>query len=216
MPMPVASCTIQDVTDVLEFTGTTEAKQDVVVRARVAGYLQKIHFTDGQLVKEGQLLFTIEPDAYRARRDEAAAMLKAGQTELERAKEDMERIEKAVATAAVSRQELTRARAAFETAQAQVLGFEAMLTNAELDLSYTEIRSPITGRIGRRLVDIGNLVGGGESTPLATIKETSPIYVFFHISEHLLNGDLLRRLQGDRDAEPLAFSVGLPAEGTFP
>ncbi len=216
MPLPVDDCTIKDITDFLEFTGTTEAKQDVVVRARVAGYLQEIHFTDGQVVQTNQPLFTIEPEAYRARLDEAAARVKAAQTELQRARDDLDRVEKAVETGAVSRQDLTRARAAYDTAQAQLLAHEATLQNAELDLSYTQVRSPIDGRIGRRLVDIGNLVGGAEATALATIKQTEPIYVFFHISEKMLTGDFLRRLQGGNDVEPLTLSVGLPGTGEFP
>lgn len=216
MPMPVGECVIQDITDYLEFTGTTEAVSDVEIRARVEGYLKDVHFVDGQLVEQGQLLFTIEPEAYQARRDEAAAMLAAGRTELERAREDLERIEKAVQTGSVSRQELTRAQAAYQTAEAQVLGFQAALDMAKLNLSYTEIRSPVAGRIGRRLVDIGNLVGAPERTILTTIRQTQPIYVFFHISEHLLKGDLMRRLVGGNNVEPQVFAVGLPEQNDYP
>lgn len=216
MPMPVGECTIKDVTDALEFTGTTEAVSDIEIRARVEGFLQKIHFTDGQWVEQDQLLFTIEPETYRARRDEAAAMLTASQTELRRAHEDMERIEKAVQTGSVSRQELTRAQAAYQTAQAQVLGRQASLDMAELNLSYTEIRSPVAGRVGRRLVDVGNLVGAPERTILTTIRQTQPIYVFFHISEHLLKGDLMRRLVGGNGVEPQTFTVGLPEQHDYP
>lgn len=216
MPMPVATCLLQDVTDALTFTGTTAAMNAVEIRARVEGYLNGIHFTDGSLVEEGQLLFTIEPETYRSRRDEAAAMLKAGQTELGRARLDLERIDKAVQTGSVSQQELTRARAAYETAQAQVSGYQATLEKAELDLSYTAIRSPITGRIGRRQVDVGNLVGAGDRTVLTTVMQTQPIYVFFHIGESLLKGDLLRRLQGGPEVEPLMFAVGLPSQDDYP
>ncbi|HDS85460.1 MAG TPA: efflux RND transporter periplasmic adaptor subunit [Phycisphaerales bacterium] len=216
VPLPVDRCTIKDITDFLEFTGTTEAVNVVEIRARVEGYLEQIHFTDGSLVEKDQLLFTIEPDIYRSRRDEAASRLKAGQTELQRAREDLERIQKAVQTGSVSRQELTRAQAAYDTAQAQVLGAQAALDMAELNLSYTEIRSPITGRIGRRLVDVGNLVGALDRTVLTTIRQIRPIYVFFHISERLLEGDLLRRLQGGEAVEPLSLSVGLPHTGVFP
>jgi RND family efflux transporter MFP subunit len=216
LPAPVARCILQDVTDALEFTGTTKAVNAVEIRARVEGYLKGIHFADGSLVDEGQLLFTIEPEMYLSRRDEAAAMLKAGQTELERARLDLERIDKAVQTGSVSQQELTRARAAYDTAQAQVMGYQAMLQKAELDLSYTEIRSPIRGRIGRRLVDAGNLVGAGDRTVLTTVMQTQPIYVFFHIGEELLKGDLLRRLHGGGDAEPLRFAAGLPNANDSP
>ena len=200
----------------LEFTGTTKAVNAVEIRARVEGFLEGIHFADGSLVEEGQLLFTIEPETYMSRRDEAAAMLKAGQTELERARLDLERIDKAVQTGSVSQQELTRARAAYDTAQAQVMGYQAALDKAALELSYTEIHSPIRGRIGRRLVDVGNLVGAGDRTVLTTVMQTQPIYVFFHIGEQMLKGDLLRRLQGGADVEPLRFAVGLPNANEYP
>lgn len=216
MSMPVARCVIQDVTDAYDFTGTTEAVNTVEIRARVEGYLKGIHFTDGSLVEKGQLLFTIEPEAFKSRRDEAAAHLKAGQAELERARLDLERIEKAILTNAVSQQDLTRVRAAHDTAQASVMGFQAALDKAELDLSYTEIHSPIAGRIGRRLVDVGNLVGAQDRTVLTTVMQIQPMYVFFHLGEHLLQGDLLQRLQGGDKVEPLRFAVGLPDEKDYP
>lgn len=216
LPAPVGKCVIQDVTESLDFTGTTVAVNAVEIRARVEGFLKGIHFTDGSLVEKGQLLFTIEPEAFTARRDELAAMLKAGRTEAERARLDLERIEKAVQTNAVSQQELTRARAAFDTAEASVMAQQAALDKAELDLTYTEIHSPITGRIGRRLVDVGNLVGAGDRTVLTTVMQTQPIFVYFHLAEHLLKGDLLRRLEGGAGVEPLRFAVGLPDEDAYP
>ncbi len=216
VPLPVDECTIKDVTDFLEFTGTTEAVNVVEIRARVEGYLEQIHFTDGSLVERDQLLFTIEPDIYRSRRDEALSALNAAQTELKRAEEDLERIQKAVSSGSVSRQELTRAQAAYDTAQAQVLGAQAALEMAELNLSYTAIRSPITGRIGRRLVDVGNLVGALDRTVLTTVRQVDPMYVFFYISEHLLEGDLLRRLQGGDDVKPMTVQVGLPNQDGYP
>lgn len=216
MPIPVGKCVLQDVTDTIEFTGTTAAVNDIEIIARVEGYLQGIHFTDGSLVEKGQLLFTIEPEMYKSLRDEAEAMLLSGKAELERARLDLERIEKAVQTGAVSQQNLSTARAAFDTAKAQVMRYQAALDKAELDLSYTEIHSPIDGRIGRRLVDVGNLVGAGDRTVLTTVRQTRPIYVFFYISENFLEGDLLRRLRGGDDAEPLKFAVGLPEQNDFP
>ncbi len=216
IPMPVEKCIFQDITDTLDFTGTTEDVNMVEVRARVEGYLKGVHFTDGSLVEAGQLLFTIEPEMYQSLKEEAAARLRSGETELERSRMDMERIEKAVQSGSVSKQDSTSARAAFDTAQAQVMGYQASLDKAELDLSYTEIRSPIAGRIGRRQVDIGNLVGAGERTVLTTVRQIQPMYISFHISEHLLEGELLRRLRGDADAEPLTLSVGLPSQNEFP
>lgn len=216
MPMPVANCIIQDVTDSLEFTGTTEAVNTVEVRARVEGYLKQIHFTDGMIVEKGQLLFTIEPETYIWRRDEASARLESAQAELQRAKLDLERIEKAARSGAVSDQDLTNAKAVYDTAQAAVLGYKAALDKAKLDLGYTKIHSPITGRVGKRFVDAGNLVGAGERTVLTTIIQTEPMYVAFHIGETLLEGQLLPRLQAQKGSEQLKMFVGTPSGNSFP
>jgi RND family efflux transporter MFP subunit len=216
IPMPVASSQLMDVTDALSFTGTTEAVNVYEVRARVEGYLQEIHFKDGDIVEKGRLLFTIEPDIYRALRDEAAAMLKSGKAELQRAKLDLERIEKAVKSGAVSRQELTSAKAAYDKADAMVMGYKAGLEKAELNLSYTEIKSPISGRIGDSLVDAGNLVGPGEQNLLAVVRQIDPVNVFFQVSESLLKGDFLKRLQGKDGFAPQEFNVGLPNENEYP
>lgn len=216
LPLPVGQAIVRDVTDYIELTGTTQATEKVVVTARVTGYLEQIHFTDGALVEKDQLLFSIEPDAYRARRDEAAARLQAGRAEVQSARQDLDRVVRAVETNAVSKRELTRSQAAYETAQAAVLGFQAALDNAELDLNYTQIKSPIAGRIGRRQVDTGNLVGPNANTVLTTVRRIEPLYVYFHISEHLLKGDFLARLQGRDDAQPLPFFVGLPNQDGYP
>lgn len=215
MPMPVAQCAIQDVTDYYEFTGTTEAVDSVEIRARVEGYLQGIHFTDGSLVEEGQLLFTIEPEAFEARRNEAAAQLKAAKAQLQQAQVDLERIEQAIETNAVSQQDLTRSRAAADTASASVLAAEATLARAELDLSYTEIRSPIRGRIARRLADIGNLVGPVSRPILTTVKRTQPIYIYFYLSESQLKGDLPDRIRGGAGLEPLGLEAALSNETEY-
>jgi len=212
MPLPVAQCIRQDVDELLEFTGTTEAVEAVEIRARVEGFLKGIHFADGAMVEKDQLLFTIEPEAFIARRDEAAAMVASGKSELERTQFDYERLQKAIASGSVSQQDLTRAQSAYNKAAASLSAYEAMLTRATLDLSYTEIRSPIRGRIGRRLVDVGNLVGAEGKTVLAAVMRTSPLYVSFYAGEHLLQGDLPARLRGEQGLEPLRFSV-VPANG---
>lgn len=216
MPMPAAKCVLQDITDSLEFTGTTEAVNAVAVRARVEGYLKGIHFTDGAEVKQGDLLFTIEPDAYLARRDQAEAQLKAAWAELDRAQLDYERMEKAIQANAVSKQDLTTKKAQRDQAQASVMAAQADLKNAELNVGYTEIRSPIDGRIGRRMVDVGNLVGSGDHTILTTIQQIRPMYVFFHVGEQLLEGGFLQQLQGNSSVKPLTFLVGLPNQDEFP
>ncbi len=216
MPLPVVACEVRDVTDYYEFTGTTEAVDSVEIRARVEGFLQGIHFTDGQIVEEGQLLFTIEPEAYAAYRDEAAARLKAAEAELERTRVDLERIEKAIEANAVSRQDLSTRRAAFLSAQASVEAAKSALSHAELNLSYTQIRSPFRGRIGRHLADVGNLVGPQSKPVLASVVRTEPMYVFFYMSESLLDAELLRRIRQADGENPVPFFVGLGDRTDYP
>ncbi len=176
----------QDVVEYLELTGRTEAIESVRIRARVSGALERVAFKPSSQVKEGDLLFVIEPELYIANRERAVANVKQWEAELARAKSDLERLELAIQTNAVSQQEVDRARADLDQADASLLGAKASLTQAELDLSYTEVRSPISGMVSRRLVDVGNLVGSGENTLLTTVVKIDPIYAYFDVSERIV------------------------------
>jgi len=178
------------------FTGTTRAIEAAEVRARVAGTLMSIEFEPSHFVDKGQLLFVIEQDQYRALRDEARATLKSAQSELARAESDLERVNKAIATNAVSEQDLDRAKAQRDQAEASVLAAQAQLSKTQLDLSYTEVRSPIAGQVSRNFVDAGNLVGHTDPTLLTTVNKMDPIFVYFDVPENLV----LRFLQARRDA----------------
>lgn len=191
MQMPPAMVTVakpelMDIEEYYDFTGTTVAYEEVEIRARVQGYLEKIHFVEGSLVKKGDLLFEIERPVYQAMYDQALANLQSREAELKRAQLDLERVEKAVVTNAVSQQEVSTRRAQRDQGLAAVSGAKAALQQAELDLSYTRIYSPIDGRVSRKLVDVGNLVGAGVQTLLATVVRNKPIYVNFHVSEGFL------------------------------
>ena len=189
MPAPtvtVAKPMLQAVTNYYEFTGTTEAVEEVEIRARVQGYLEKVHFVEGSQVSKGDLLFEIERQSYQAMRDQAHALLQSSQAELTRAQLDLERVEQAVKTNAVSQQQVSTHRAQRDQAEAAIMAGKAALLQAELNLSYTQIHSPIDGRISRKFVDVGNLVGASEQTLLATVVKTQPIYVHFHVSEKFL------------------------------
>jgi RND family efflux transporter MFP subunit len=189
MPAPtvtVAKPTRQAVTNNYEFTGTTKAVEEVEIRARVEGYLEKIHFVEGSKVGKGDLLFEVERRSYQAMRDQVWAQLQSSQAELTRAQLDLERVEQAVKISAVSQQEVSTRRAQRDQAKAAVMAGKAALEQAELNLSYTQIHSPIDGRISRKFVDVGNLVGAGEQTVLATVVRLRPIYVHFHVSEGFL------------------------------
>lgn len=220
MPTPVVTVDkpqLRTITDYYEFVGTTAPVEEVRIRARVQGYLQQIHFTDGADVGKGDLLFEIERECFQAQRDQAFALLKSSDAELARAEVDLKRVQEAIKTNAVSEQQLTSRRAEHDKAEAAVMANKAALVEAERNLSYTKIYSPIDGKISRRMVDVGNLVGAGEQTLLATLVRLQPIYVMFHVSEGLL----LDKLGGGSISpqSPLKFhacfenETGYPREG---
>lgn len=182
----VASPDVRDVVDYAEFTGRTAAYESVEVRARVPGELQQMLFSPSQRVQEGDILFVIEPQPYEAARDIAAATIQQWEAELARAQSDLSRLRQALQTEAVSEQEVDRAGADVKTAEANLAAARASLTNAELQLSYTRVRAPISGLVSRNLVDVGNLVGSGENTLLTTVNQVNPIYAYFDVSESLL------------------------------
>lgn len=217
MPPPVVTVAkprVQTVTSDFEFTGTLSAVEEVEVRARVKGYLNKICFEEGKDVSKDELLFEIEPELHQAQKDQAQANLKSRESELVRAESDLQRVLEAVKTNAVSQQQVTTSIAARDQAQAAVLAAKASLAEATLNLSYTRITSPINGRISIHYVDKGNLVGAGENTLLANVVKLDPIYVTFYISE----GFLFDGLNGtnEKNLEKMKFYVGLKQERGFP
>jgi RND family efflux transporter MFP subunit len=149
----------------------------------VQGFLEQIRFEPSAFVRKGQTLFVIEQEPFIARRDRAKANLESAEAALRRAESDLARLEQAVKTNAVSQQEVTRARAERDQAEASLLASRAELQNAEIELGYTTIKSPIDGLISRHLVDAGNLVGQTGTTVLATVRTMDPIYADFEISE---------------------------------
>lgn len=173
----------RDVVHYTEFTGTTEAVESVTIRARVEGYLEKIHFSQGAVVQKGDLLFSIDQQPYLAKLDEAKAALAIAEAELRLARATKIRKENALLDSAVSEVEVIDARAQLGKAQAGIMAAKAAVRAAQLNLSYTRVTAPISGRIGRSMVDAGNLVGAGERTELTTIVQDDPVYAYFTINE---------------------------------
>lgn len=165
-----------------EYVGRVRASQFVEVRARVEGYLEKMLFEEGSQVSKGQVLFVINPDTYKARVDKARAQLKKDEAQAQKTRRDLERIRPLYEQNAASQLDLDNAVAAYETANAAVGMSKADLAQAELELSYTTVRSPIRGRISERMVDVGTLVGPGAKSLLATVVESDTVLIDFSMT----------------------------------
>ena len=190
-----------------EFSGNTRAIEFVEVRARVAGTLDEQRFRASRVVTAGQVLFIIEPEPYQAAYDEAEASLAAAESQLAAAASDLERIQLAIQSNAVSQQDLDRAVAARDQAEAGVRGAQARFDRATINLGYTNVRSPITGLASRRFVDIGNLVGTSEPTLLTTVTRMDPMYVFFNAPEQFVLEALRARDMAIGDEPPEADTM---------
>ena len=176
----------QEVTTYNEFSGHTVAVEAVDVRARVQGYLKSINFAPGSAVKKGDLLFVIEPDLYQAKVDQAQADIQGKEAQYKAAEAQLEITQAIFQRSAGSRTDLVQKTQARDLAKAQLEIAKATLEQAKLDLSYTHIFAPIDGRIDRNLVDVGNLVGAGQPTLLASLVRDDPIYAYFTASERQL------------------------------
>ncbi len=224
--VPVARVIGRTVTDSETFTGRFEAVHQVNVRPRVTGYISSVDFTDGSRVKKGQALFVIDPRPYEATYQQAAAQLAQARSRLELAKSDQARAIKLYTAHAVSRQELDTLNANATQAVADVEATKAALDQAALNLSFTRVTSPITGRVSRAIVTAGNLVTSGQ-TLLTTVVSLNPIYVSFNADEQAyLKFEKYAHLDGHEDESAGAnaapdglgnpVSVGLEDEKGYP
>jgi multidrug efflux system membrane fusion protein len=185
-PVTVAEPTKRTVFDFDEYVGRFAAVSLVEMRARVSGYLDGVHFKDGQLVKQGDLLFSIDKRSFQNAVAQARATLTQAQSNLSFTESDFTRGQQLVKEKTITEQTFEQRSQAYRNAQASVSGAEAQLRQAELDLEFTELRAPISGRIGDRRVAPGNLVTGGTSgntTLLATIVTSDPIQFEFTFDE---------------------------------
>jgi RND family efflux transporter MFP subunit len=208
----VSQPVVRPVQPYVDFTGTTRSTEAVEIRARVGGVLQRQLFSSSDIVSAGDVLFIIEQEQWMAARDEADAMLKAAVADSALKESNLERVQIAIETDAVSRQDLDRAQASRDAAVAAVLGARARLSRAQLDFDYTTVRSPITGQVGRRLVDPGNLVGYNEQTLLTTVNRMEPIHVFFNAPEWVVLR-MLRALEEVAAGEDDTSIIDSVAEG---
>ncbi|MGL4364175.1 MAG: efflux RND transporter periplasmic adaptor subunit [Bacteroidales bacterium] len=177
--LPVAQ---KDVSIYGEYVGRVRAQQFVEIRARVEGYLEQMFFEEGSFVTKGQLLFLINQNQYKAKREKARAQLKKDEAQEQKTKRDLERIRPLYEQNATSQLDLDNAIAAYETAAASVVMSAADLEQAELELGYTTVRSPLSGYISERNVDLGTLVGSAGKSLLATIVKSDTVLVDFSMT----------------------------------
>jgi len=179
----VAEVIQKDVPIYVELVGSTLGSEDVEIRARVEGYLVSINFTEGSFVRKGQPLYKIDPEPFRVAVDQAKASLATAQARLEKTDNDVARYTPLAQKQAVSQQELDNALSAQQAAKAQVDAYKAAVAQAQLNLGYTNITSPVDGIIGTTQKKVGSLVGRGESTLLNTVSQVNPILFRCSIAE---------------------------------
>src|SRR5882762_6918761 len=216
----------RDVIEWDEYIGRLESPETVEVRARVSGYLDKVHFKEGKEVKKGDLLFTIDRRPYKADLDRAVADYERAQSQTELAKNDADRAQKLILTKAISTEDYDTKVKTYTSAQAAEKSAKATLDLATLNWEFTEIHAPIAGRISRALVTEGNLISGGVSgagaTLLTTIVSLDPLYLYGDADERAILK--YRRLSQEgkrvsaRDQEipaemELADETGFPHKG---
>lgn len=181
-PVTVAKPVLRSIVEMDEYTGRFDAAAFVEIRARVSGYLDTVHFQDGAMVNQGDLLFTIDRRTYQAAYNQAQASLNTRQTEFDLAKVEFERYQRLTQSGAAAAATLDQRRQAFLSAQSGIAGARAAAESSRLALSFTEVRAPISGRISRKLVTEGNLVRENE-TLLTTLVQVDPVHFYFDIDE---------------------------------
>jgi membrane fusion protein, multidrug efflux system len=204
IPVTAGTVAAQDVPVFLHGIGTVQAYNMVAIKSRVDGQIVKVDFKEGQDIKTGDPLFQIDPRPYQAALEQAQAAKQKDEAQLAGAQLDLERYEKLIGSGWQTRQSYDQQKATVGTLQASIKGDEAQINTAKLNLSYADIRSPIDGRLGARLVDKGNLVHANDNTPLVMITEVKPIFVSFTLPQD--NFDDLREGQNNMPLVVYAYS----------
>lgn len=204
---------VETVTEWSVYTGRFEAIEAVDVRARVSGYLEEVHFEDGADVKKGDLLFTIDRRPFDAALAAAQGELAETKATLAQARKERARAEQLIDIGGVSQEELDALAAAAARAEAALEATKARVRLAELDVEFTQVRAPISGRISERRIDPGNLIAGGGAGAdiLTTIVSDDPIHFAFEASE----GDVLAYLTGQRRSDPAEIEIKLLGEKEY-
>jgi membrane fusion protein, multidrug efflux system len=216
----VAEVICKQLGDSDEFTGRLEPVHSVEVRPRVSGYLQSVHFKEGAIVRQGDLLFQIDPRPFQAEVDRLKGELSQAKAQRSRAQSDFERAERLHNNDGMSAEEYDRRAAVRNEAEARIASTEAALRGAELNLEFTRVIAPITGRVGRAEITEGNLVesGAAQVRPLTTLVSLDPIYVYFDVDEQTyLKYARVTQTHGTSSHDlRSAAQLGLADEDAFP
>jgi multidrug efflux system membrane fusion protein len=204
IPVTAGTVAAQDVPVFLNGIGTVQAYNMVAIKSRVDGQIVKVDFKEGQDVKEGEPLLQVDPRPFQAALEQAQANRQKDEAQLVGAQLDLDRYEKLIGSGWQTRQSYDQQKATVGQLQASIKGDEAQINTAKLNLSYADIRSPIDGRLGARLVDKGNLVHANDNTPLVMITEVKPIFVSFTLPQD--NFDDLRESQNKAPLAVHAYS----------
>jgi RND family efflux transporter MFP subunit len=206
------------VTDYLELTGNTQAVYTVQLVARVVGYLEQVLFQDGQVVKKGQPLFVIQRNTYEDNLRQAEAAISQYRAQLQYAESQFERYSSLIQDNAIARSDLENWRYQRDLAEANLRSAESQRDLAKRNLDYTLVTAPFDGRMDRRQVDPGNLVGSGGNTVLASINQIDPIYVYFNISDYDLARlrKSTRGIPGPSNSRKWPVHASLPGEDGYP
>jgi len=187
IPVTAGTVAVEDVPVFLQGIGTVQAYNTVAIKSRVDGQIVKINFKEGEEVKQGDPLFQVDPRPYQAALETAQAAKEKDEAQLVGAQLDLDRYQKLLAPGWQTKQSYDQQKATVEQFQAAIKGDIAQIDNAKLNLGYADIRSPIDGRLGARLVDVGNLVHASDNTPLVMITELRPIFVSFTLPQETLD-----------------------------
>lgn len=202
VPVTVAVLENREIRSWQEFSGRLEAIDRVQIRSRVAGAIQGVHFREGALVKAGDLLFTIDPEPFKTAVTQAEGQLASARARLQLASTEFERGQKLSAGNSISKSDFDQRGNALAEAQAAVTTAEAALHAAQLELDYTNVRAPVSGRVGKVEMTVGNLVAAGSTSPaLTTLVSVDPIYAAFNVSEETV-AKALAELPVSEDALP--------------
>jgi RND family efflux transporter MFP subunit len=209
------------VTDYADFTGRVAAVDSVEVRARVWGYLDKVNFKEGALVKQGDVLFEIDPRTYRATLAQAEGNLASMEARLERLNADLERARRLLPSRTIGREEYDKIVGDRGEAAASLAALKAAVERAKLDLEYTKVLAPVSGRVSRYVVTVGNLIQSGDQnggTLLTTLVSVDPMYAYFDVDEHtvLRVRRLVREGKAKLAHDELPVWLGLANEDGYP